>query len=82
MIWQLKGITQGSGIFGSMIYGFTWIHIAHVAIGILLLIWLNIKFMSGVSQDIKSELRVKNVGKFWHFLGLIWLLMYLILFLF
>ena len=85
LVWNdlaLKGITQSSGIFGSMIYGFTWIHIAHVAIGILLLIWLNIKYMSGVNQDIKSELRVRNVGKFWHFLGLVWLLMYLILFLF
>ena len=85
MVWKdlaLRGITQGSGIFGSMIYGFTWIHIAHVAIGVSLIVWLVIKFKNVSVLNHQDSLRAKNVGMFWHFLGLVWLLMYLILFVF
>ena len=85
MVWSdlaFRGITQGSGIFGSMIYGFTWIHIAHVAIGVSLLAWLAYKVRNISTMEIKDTLRAKNVGMFWHFLGLVWLIMYLILFVF
>ena len=85
LVWNhltLKGITQSSGIFGSMIYGFTWIHFAHIAIGILLLIWLNFNFKNFSQVDFKNHLKIKNIGMFWHFLGLIWLIIYLILFVF
>ena len=85
MVWSdlaFRGITQGSGIFGSMIYGFTWIHIAHVAIGIALLTWLTLKVKNISTMEMKDTLRAKNVGMFWHFLGLVWLIMYLILFVF
>ena len=85
MVWSdlaFRGITQGSGIFGSMIYGFTWIHVAHVAIGIALLAWLTFKVKNISTMEMKDTLRAKNVGMFWHFLGLVWLIMYLILFVF
>ena len=85
LVWNyltLKGITQASGIFGSMIYGFTWIHFAHIAIGILLLIWLNFNIKNFSQVDFKNHLKIKNIGMFWHFLGLIWLIIYLILFVF
>ena len=86
LVWNdlaIRGITQSSGIFGSIIYGFTWIHIAHVAVGIALLIWLQLKFKNASPSDcLNSTLQVKNVGVFWHFLGFVWLLLYLILFVF
>jgi cytochrome c oxidase subunit 3 len=85
MVWRdlaLRGITQSSGIFGSMLYGFTWIHIAHVLVGILLILWLGFKFLKINSVQPKDQLRVKNVGMFWHFLGLVWLVMFLGLFVF
>ena len=85
MLWKdlaLKGITQSSGVFGSMLYGFTWIHIAHVLMGIILLGWLNLSFFIFKKSPLNYSLRVKNVGLFWHFLGFIWLLMYLALFVF
>ena len=85
MVWNdlaLRGITQGSGIFGSMIYGFTWIHVAHVMMGIFLLFWIAFKIKSIRVIEHKNQLRVKSVGMFWHFLGLVWFIMYLILFIF
>ena len=85
MVWRdlaLQGITQSSGVFGSMLYGFTWIHIAHVFMGIVLLGWLNLSFFIFKKSPNKHLIRVKNIGLFWHFLGLVWLLMYLFLFVF
>ena len=85
MVWRdlaLRGITQSSGIFGSMLYGFTWIHIAHVLVGILILVWLGFKSFKINSIEYKDKLRAKNVGMFWHFLGLVWFVMFLGLFVF
>jgi len=85
LVWRdlaIRGITQSSGVFGSMLYGFTWIHIAHVAMGILLLFWMAHKVRGLVQVEYRDMLRVKNVGMFWHFLGLVWLIMFLGLFVF
>ena len=81
-IWLYREFTQSSGVFGSMLYGFTWIHIAHVLMGIVLLGWLNLSFFILKKSPNKHLIRVKNIGLFWHFLGLVWLLMYLFLFVF
>ncbi|MDA9189449.1 cytochrome c oxidase subunit 3 [bacterium] len=68
-----------SGIFGSMIYGFTWIHMGHIALAFLLLVYLTpIVWKNQLNDEIKQ--RIKNIGKFWHFLGVIWVIMYLALF--
>jgi cytochrome c oxidase subunit 3 len=69
------------GIFSSIVYAFTWIHAAHMLAGVLLLAWLLIS-LRGDSAAGVFTLRVQNVGKFWHFLGLIWLLMFFTIFVF
>ena len=41
LLWmdlQNAGISTGTGILGSMLYGFTWIHAAHIVVGIFLLL--------------------------------------------
>lgn len=79
MFWsQLKaqGIYASSGIFPSIIYSFTWIHSAHIVAALLLLGWL----FFDVKDESKALLRVKNVGKFWHFLGIVWIIMFLTIF--
>ena len=72
-----QGIFSTSGIFGSIIYSFTWIHAAHIIAGLCLLVWLIVKTkhpMSGLENTIS------NVGKFWHFLGIIWAIMFVTIF--
>lgn len=80
LLWnQLRntGVYVESGIFASIMYGFTWIHAAHVVLGLSSLAWLRL-----VMKPTTNELWQKalNVEKFWHFLGIIWFILFLTLF--
>ena len=85
VLWEeltKMGIGPGSGVFGSMLYGFTWIHAAHIVAGLVLLLFLPRMLSNFKSGSIERKLRVKSVGLFWHFLGLVWGILYLMLFVF
>jgi len=75
-----KGIYVQDGIFPSIIFSFTWTHAAHVVVAWLLLFYLVPTLKEGVSVE-SLENRVFNIGKFWHFLGVVWLIMYITIFL-
>jgi cytochrome c oxidase subunit 3 len=80
LFWQQMknaGIYSGSGIFASIIYGFTWIHAAHVVMGIFSLCWLRWNLNPETPNMLQKTI---NVEKFWHFLGVVWLIMFLTLF--
>lgn len=66
-----------SGIFGSVLYGFTWIHAVHMVCGLCALIYLKIVLKPAMPNNLQ---RTINVEKFWHFLGVIWIIMFLTLF--
>ena len=72
-----KGIFVSSGIFASILYSFTWIHAAHIVAGLSLLVWLKLKLDK---EDKKISIHASNVGKFWHFLGIVWLIMFVTIF--
>lgn len=82
--WLLWGSLKDAGIFvsdgmvPSMVYAFTWLHAAHIAMALILLLWLG--FYVFFRTEKLTKLKVINVGKFWHFLGVVWLLMYLLIF--
>ncbi len=81
MLWsdlQGMGILVSNGILPSMLYAFTWLHAAHIFLGLIALIWLG--WFVFKNTDKLTDVKVINVGKFWHFLGVVWLLMYLMLF--
>lgn len=71
------GIYSGSSIFSSIVYGFTWIHSAHMIGGLACLLSL----IPTLSKK-GGEIKIDNVGKFWHFLGIVWILMYVAIFVF
>lgn len=73
-----SGILVSNGNVPSMVYAFTWMHAGHIVIALALVIWLG--YFVLMKQEKLSGSKVTNVGKFWHFLGIIWLLMYLMLF--
>lgn len=80
LLWnelKLAGIVVQNGMISSMVYAFTWLHVAHMALGIMALLWMGSDHLR--RKEI-SLLKVINVGKFWHFLGAVWFLMYLLLF--
>lgn len=72
-----QGLFVSSGIYPSILYSFTWIHAAHIVIALLLLVWL---YFSLRKADKMTTLKVTNVGKFWHFLGVVWLIMFVTIF--
>ena len=73
------GILASSGIYGSLIYSFTWIHAGHMVLGLAALFYL---LPSVLKEDYSRKIRIVNIGKFWHFLAVIWLMIYLFLFVF
>ncbi len=74
---KAQGIFVSSGVFASIIYAFTWIHAAHIVVGLGLLSWL---FSALNSSDKLTAVKVSSVGKFWHFLGIVWLIMFVTIF--
>lgn len=81
LLWhtlRLQGIFVSSGIFPSIIYAFTWIHAAHIVAALSLLFWLF--FTAPKESTPKAQLRASNVGKFWHFLGIVWFIMFVTIF--
>lgn len=72
-----QGIFVSSGIYPSIIFGFTWIHAAHIIAALLLLVWL---IFTLDKADRMTFLKANNVGKFWHFLGVVWLIMFVTIF--
>ena len=75
---KTHGILVSSGLFASIIYAFTWVHAAHIVAALGLLVWLILGAINEINA--KSLIRVSNVGKFWHFLGIVWLVMFVSIF--
>ncbi|WP_408096820.1 heme-copper oxidase subunit III [Peredibacter sp. HCB2-198] len=73
-----SGILVSNGQVPSMVYGFTWLHAGHIVMALMTLLWLG-RYIFRKPQEL-TDIKLVNVGKFWHFLGVVWLLMYLMLF--
>ncbi len=77
MVWnslKAEGLTTSSGVYASLLYAFTWIHVAHMVAAIIALSWLGF-------GELKTH-RYKAVGRFWHFLTIVWFLIFFALFVF
>lgn len=75
---KTNGILVSNGNVPSMVIAFTWIHAAHIILALIALAWLG-RFVF-IKKDELTVIKLMNVGKFWHFLGIIWLLIYLMMF--
>ena len=75
------GIYTDTSILASIVYAFTWIHGIHIVLGLIF-------FSTLIPLAMKREpsalgryfVRFQVANKFWHFLGIVWLMMYIILF--
>lgn len=82
-LWQsLKehGYYVAFGIYPSVIYAFTWTHAAHLILGLILVFYMTFKYFRSEKESLR--LKIKNVGMFWHFLDLIWLIIFITIFVF
>jgi len=73
------GFTPGSGIFWSFYYGMTGLHALHVLAGIV----VNAMLLIAVLRDMlrPNEHRVELAGLYWHFVDIIWIFLFPLLYL-
>lgn len=72
------GVMVDTGVYASILHGFTWIHAAHIVCAMIGVFYLCIV----TKKEFINErlITIDNIGKFWHFLGAIWFIMFVILF--
>jgi cytochrome c oxidase subunit III len=71
------GFSARDGAFGSIFYGLTGLHGAHVAVGLILLSFANIRAWRGhFGPEPKDHLGVEVSGIYWHFVDVMWLIVF------
>jgi cytochrome c oxidase subunit 3 len=75
-----EGMTLGSGPFGTTYYTLTGFHGAHVFGGVLMLGVILYRGMSG-QFSAKHHDAVESVSLYWHFVDVVWILLFSILYL-
>ncbi len=69
---------EGSNVSGSWIYAITFFHLLHLAGGIIALLVTMYKALNGL-YSVNNKLGFELASIFWHFLGAVWLYLYLFL---
>ncbi|MEM7338047.1 MAG: heme-copper oxidase subunit III [Actinomycetota bacterium] len=75
-----EGIRYDANLFGSAFYTLTGFHGVHVTGGILMLVSLLILAFRGKLQQDRAE-TVELVGLYWHFVDVVWVLIFTIVYL-
>ncbi len=71
------GFSARDGAFGSVFYGLTGLHGAHVFVGMLLLTFANIRAWRGhFGPAAKDHLGVEIPGIYWHFVDIMWIVVF------
>jgi cytochrome c oxidase subunit 3 len=71
------GFSARDGAFGSIFYGLTGLHGAHVFVGILLLTFANIRAWRGhFGPKAEDHLGVEVPGIYWHFVDVMWIIVF------
>ena len=71
------GFSARDGAFGSIFYGLTGLHGAHVFIGLLLLTFANVRAWRGhFGPQAKDHLGVEVPGIYWHFVDVMWIIVF------
>jgi cytochrome c oxidase subunit 3 len=74
------GFVPSEGLFGSTFYTMTGFHGFHVSMGVICLAWVALKAMRGgyTQEDYRG---VEVVGLYWHFVDLVWIILFTIVYL-
>jgi cytochrome c oxidase subunit 3 len=71
------GFAPYTNAFGSVFYGLTGLHGAHVTVGLILLSFANIRGWRGhFSREPKKHLGVEVPGIYWHFVDIMWIIVF------
>lgn len=75
-LWFNKG-----GVYGSSFFTLTGFHGAHVCIGVLLILWCFYLQVTKRAFTPERHVALMNVGLYWHFVDVVWVFLYTILYL-
>jgi cytochrome c oxidase subunit 3 len=71
------GFSARDDAFGSIFYGLTGLHGAHVTVGLILLAFANIRAWRGhFGPEAKDHLGVEVPGIYWHFVDVMWIIVF------
>jgi cytochrome c oxidase subunit 3 len=71
------GFSASDDAFGSIFYGLTGLHGAHVTVGLLLLGIANVRAFRGhYGPEAKDHLGVEVPGIYWHFVDVMWIIVF------
>ena len=70
-----------SGLYESLFYGLTWIHAVHVVCGLAALLWAQVGLSTG-RYGPHHITPVTNAAIFWHFVDVVWVVLFLAFFVF
>ncbi len=75
------GFSARDGAFGSIFYGLTGLHGAHVFVGLCLLAFANIRAWRGhFGTSPKDHLGVEVPGIYWHFVDVMWIIVFTVVY--
>ena len=75
-----EGPSLGGPLYGATFYAMTGFHGAHVSIGVLCLIFVYIQSLRG-AYSVQDHEGVEVIGLYWHFVDLVWILLFTIVYL-
>ena len=76
-----EGLTLGGNLFGASFFTLTGFHGAHVTLGIIWLVAIAILAAKGRVGS-KNALDVELLGLYWHFVDIVWIFLFPLLYLF
>jgi cytochrome c oxidase subunit 3 len=82
-VWQdlwRAGLVPESGAYASVFYGLTVLHAVHVLAGLVVLSVVFVRALRGTYTE-HNVVRVRVAGMFWHFVDVVWLLMFVAIYL-
>ncbi len=77
---ELAAHVPNCNLFGSTFYTMTGFHGAHVSLGVLCMIWVTVKAFRGKYTK-ENHGGVEVIGLYWHFVDLVWIILFTIVYL-
>ncbi len=75
-----SGVTAPSSLFGATFYMLTGYHGFHVLGGVVLLAWASLRARKGIYTQ-QNFVGIEVVGLYWHFVDLVWILLFTLIYL-
>lgn len=75
------GVGPESSTYATLFFGLTWVHAAHVALALISLMWIQWGIRTGRYGAHRIS-TVQNTAIFWHFMDVVWVVLYLAFFIF